>query len=776
MAGLIDDWANGRIPKLIIETAPRHGKLLAHDTPILTTTGWTTHGQLKPGDYVFGRDGKPVRVLTISPNHIANREVEFTDGSIIKCHSRHEWVVRVGGNTRRDFTLETDEIMRKGVWIGNRSRGGRGRFQVDQNVPVDFPEQVFDLHPYILGAWLGDGSTTKNCITHSPEDVAVVDRFESLGIARTSTCVHQTTGVHTSYFAKLYKLLKDEGILGKRKRIPELYLIASQQQRLELLAGLVDTDGYVHPKTGRVVFSNTNSDLIADVESLIRSLGWRVTTCAYDPVLSSSGIQGKQVVYQLCFNPTCTLPCALERKRSVVTSPIRRMRAIRAIRECEPVPGKCIQVEGGIYLVGRTLIPTHNSELTSRRLPAYLFGLNPDETIIACSSTQRLASRMSRDVQRIIDGPAYRRLFPNSFLNEKNVRTVAGSYLRNNEIFELVGHDGAYISSGIGGTITGMGGQRLILDDYLKNRKDADSRLIRENQWEWYASTFTTRGGKNASILITTTRWHEDDIVGRILALEKDDWVVLKLPAICESPDDPYEQRAMGEALWPNKYSLNWLLKKQAESLYNFASLFQQNPAPRTGGFIKVEKITTGIRKDEERWPRVRYWDLGGSDSKKSDRTSGTRMRAEGIKRVVEDCLAGQWSPAERNRIIVETAKQDSKLGTITWIEKVPGLAVEVIQTLVDLFIEAGLAVNTEMASVSKTTRADPFATAVEGGRVEMCVGEWNREFREELQGFPYASNDDRVDSTSGAYNKLIERPSDDGDDIEVLEWGDLAM
>ena len=134
--------------------------------------------------------------------------------------------------------------------------------------------------------------------------------------------------------------------------------------------------------------------------------------------------------------------------------------------------------------------PRHGkSELVSRKLPAFILGKDPDTSIISCSYSADLASRMNRDVQRIMDTPRYQEVFPKSKLFGKNIRSVAnGTYLRNSDIFEIVGHRGVYRSAGVGGGITGMGGEFIIIDDPVKNREDADSPTLREKVWDWYTS------------------------------------------------------------------------------------------------------------------------------------------------------------------------------------------------------------------------------------------------------------------------------------------------
>jgi len=161
--------------------------------------------------------------------------------------------------------------------------------------------------------------------------------------------------------------------------------------------------------------------------------------------------------------------------------------------------------------------PRHGkSQLVSRFLPAYIFSKNPNARVIACSYSADLASAMNRDVQRIMDGQEYREVFTEAQLNAKNVVTTQ-SWLRNSTVFEIVGKRGYYISAGIGGPITGKGGDFAIIDDPVKNAEEAQSPTIRRKHWEWFTSTLYTRLEKGGSILLTMTRWNEDDLAGQVV-------------------------------------------------------------------------------------------------------------------------------------------------------------------------------------------------------------------------------------------------------------------
>ena len=252
------------------------------------------------------------------------------------------------------------------------------------------------------------------------------------------------------------------------------------------------------------------------------------------------------------------------------------------------VVGNAIQrmIHGDLRRLMISMPPRHGkSELISRRLPAYLLGINPNETIITASYSSDLSSRMNRDVQRIMDEDAYKFLFPASRLSN---RGTPGSWLRNSDIFEVVGSSGVYRSAGIGGGITGMGARWLIIDDPLKNREEADSVAVRENVWDWYTSTLYTRQAPDARILLVMTRWHSDDLAGRLIAQMEadpgaDQWEVINFPAISENPVQLPDTRQPDEALWPELFPIDDL-KRMKSSIgdYQWAALYQQQP--RAGG------------------------------------------------------------------------------------------------------------------------------------------------------------------------------------------------
>lgn len=419
------------------------------------------------------------------------------------------------------------------------------------------------------------------------------------------------------------------------------------------------------------------------------------------------------------------------------------------------------------------------SELVSRRLPAYILGRNPDAGVIAASYGADLARRMNRDVQRIIDTAEYRRLFPGTQLWGKNVRSVAdGSYLRNSDLFEVVGQKGFYMGVGVGGALTGMGGQYLLIDDPVKNRKEANSATYRQAVWEWYTSTFYTRLAPGGSILLIVTRWHEDDLAGRLLAAaatepDADQWTVISLPAVAEEPVAAYDPRRPGQVLWPTRWDADEMRRKRAVvGERDWASLYQQRPAPdegeifkrhhwrywqpkganlppvavtmADGSVIEVKAVELPERFDD----MVQSWDLAFKDTANSDFVAGQVLGRLGANKYMLDYLC------ERLGI---TATMDA---IRAWGVKWPRATAKLIEdkangpAVVQMLrgeVAGLIAVEPEGGKVSRAYAAQP---EVESGNVYLPhpkLAPWVVKFVENAAAFPNAAHDDDIDAFTQA-------------------------
>lgn len=266
---------------------------------------------------------------------------------------------------------------------------------------------------------------------------------------------------------------------------------------------------------------------------------------------------------------------------------------IESIEDCGVDKVNCIQVEGGMYLAGFELVPTHNSEGSSRMLPSDILGLYPDKKIIIASYAASIAADFNRDCQRIIDSDEYRAIFPDTVLNRSNVVTVATNYLRNSNVFEIVGHSGSLRVVGRGGSLTSKTADIIILDDLYKDASEANSPIIRQGAWDWYTKVVRTRLHNDSQQLIVFTRWHPEDIIGRIIENEQvieakywsdlenipaGAWVLVNYEAIKRSAPSELDDRAPGEALWPERHSLEKLEGLRRLDPVGFECMQQGNP------------------------------------------------------------------------------------------------------------------------------------------------------------------------------------------------------
>ncbi|MDR3691192.1 MAG: phage terminase large subunit [Fimbriimonas sp.] len=383
--------------------------------------------------------------------------------------------------------------------------------------------------------------------------------------------------------------------------------------------------------------------------------------------------------------------------------------------------------------------PQHGkSELVTVRYPVYRLESDPRLRVVVSAYNQSYVDKLARKIRRIA---VARNCF--KFASDRNAASE----------WELAA-GGGLLAVGIGGGLTGNPAELAIIDDPIKGREDAESETYREKVWEWYVDELSTRIQQDGQKVLVLTPWHEDDLRGRILnSSEAKRWAVVKLPAICESTNDPLG-RSVGEPLCPERRTLEWLLEQKALGERSFQALYQCDPTPREGSFFKVGHLVEGIRSEAPivvRWCRA--WDLASSKGG-GDYTVGVLMGIDQPGRFwILDVVRGQWSPDERNERMRQAAALDG-VRTPIRLPQDPGQAgKEQAQALTRML--AGFAVKAIPVSGDKQVRADPFAAQVNAGNVMMIRASWNAAFVEELRQFPNGRHDDSVDAASDAFNEL---------------------
>lgn len=245
--------------------------------------------------------------------------------------------------------------------------------------------------------------------------------------------------------------------------------------------------------------------------------------------------------------------------------------------------------EGKIKKLMVFMPPQHGkSEGSTRRLPAYVLGKNPDKKVaIACYNSSK-ARKFNREIQRIMDEPDYQDLFP-----EARLSNGSDGYARTSDEFEMLNHRGGLKSVGVGGSLTGEPVDMLIMDDLYKDAKSAWSPKVRENVQDWYDTVADSRLHNDSQQLLVFTRWHPDDLAGRLLGIEAADWEVIIYPAIKVGEPNDYDPRKEGEALYPEKHSKEKLEKTMHRNKHVFECLYQQNPTSKVGLLYELFKTYT---------------------------------------------------------------------------------------------------------------------------------------------------------------------------------------
>lgn len=345
-------------------------KPLALDTPIPTPSGWTTMGEIQTGDHVFTDDGRAVEVVGKSPVHINRKcfRVEFDDGSSIVADAEHPWRVEERGRrTAAGFTWEMRDLTTQDLV-------GKKHF-VPLPRPLNNAEAPLPVHPYVMGLWLGDGTTAAGRITPGDDDLSeVMDRVRRCGY-EIGAITGQPTRHGTFTVVGLTAQLRAAGVLGQ-KHIPAAYLRASEDQRWQLLQGLMDSDGSIGRASGACNYVTTSPGLGEGFEELLRTLGIKAKSVwRHNPVVQIMNQRASTnclPVREFYFAAYADEPVfGLARKAALLglrTEHRRRTKrfGVVSVTPVASVPVQCLAIDtpSHLFLAGRGMIPTHNTTST----------------------------------------------------------------------------------------------------------------------------------------------------------------------------------------------------------------------------------------------------------------------------------------------------------------------------------------------------------------------------------------------------------------------------
>lgn len=399
--------------------------------------------------------------------------------------------------------------------------------------------------------------------------------------------------------------------------------------------------------------------------------------------------------------------------------------------------------------------PRHGkSRLVSVEWTSWLMGRRPGVEIVLASYSGDLAKEHSRRARERVRTRQWRTVFPD--VTEDAEQAAAANWKLSN--------GSSYQAVGVGGSLTGRGADILIIDDPIKDHAEAHSATQRQRVWDWFMSVAMTRLSPGGIVVIIMTRWHVDDLVGRLMdpkrqaelrdgGGENEVWHEYKLPALAEE-NDPL-RRQPGEALVPSRFPASDLeSKRRSLGPYVFGSLYQQNPVPAQGNVVDRNAFRI---VDDDAIPRdrtfMRYWDLAASEGDVGNFWAGAKgcIGSDGTFYITAmDRWRKSWGEAKPT-ILNHAANEMIPVG----VEAVGGFKIA-FQELRNS-APPGVIIREFGAETDKLTRALPWFALVGNGKVALLRGAWNEDFLSEVHAFPMGAFDDQVDAVSGLYIMLTQ-------------------
>jgi predicted phage terminase large subunit-like protein len=382
-------------------------------------------------------------------------------------------------------------------------------------------------------------------------------------------------------------------------------------------------------------------------------------------------------------------------------------------------------------------------------------GKRPDCKTIYASFSEDLGALRNSNLQRLFNSQRYHHIFPNF-----RIGGIGTGYQCNAALIEYVGGPGSFRNTTVNGPITGMEQHLGVLDDFVKGRAEANSKLRRDRTWNWFSDDFTTRFSMDSALLAICTRWHVDDLLGRLM--QKDPQIrVISFQAIAEK-DERF--RLKGEALFPALKPLGMLLdQKKLMSEASWQAEYQQRPYLVGGGIIPIEKLQViPVFDRREISSTVLAVDKAGTRGGDGSYTAIVVMhRMKNGTFVIERVVRGRWGVLEREQNIKYWADATKESLNGSWkftvvIEVEPGSGGKESAEATIRNLAGHVCIGDKPgAGRSKVLRAEPFAAQVQGGNVYLHAGPWVQDFLDEAESFPNSPHLDQVDAAAMAFHHL---------------------
>ena len=573
--------------RLIMVLAPGHIKALALDTPIATPDGFKTVGDIQPGDEVFDADGHITRVLGKSEVFTGKEcfEVEFSSGEKIVASGDHRWLTRTRKPQGIQQVRTTSEMYRTQQAHGrpNHSVAVCGALQTK-------PAEQLPIDPYVFGLWLGDGSSSSSIIWAGDQDVLhVMSQLEASGYAgypkrrRTAWAVRfsdapkwSRQGPHTR--------LREMGV-WRNKHIPQEYLWGSEDQRLALLQGLMDSDGTVGPSGA--VFNNSNPDLADGVAQLVRSLGCKAKRYENRAKLNGKDAGANHIVLFWPSFRVFRLPRKQAKLRAARDG--RRTRnVVRAVRPVPSVPTQCLAVDSPshLFLAGTHMVPTHNTSMVCVERSVYDIMADRNVRLTVVQKNEGEASKLVRSVKERLGSHDFHHNIIEQMRAQGDVPIACPLCAWEGDApfkptraddsgkwgafsFVVAGRtsgekDATMEAKGVGSQIQGIRASRIVLDDIqdpgtaMISPKDSTDKL------EWLRAVILGRLFPHQQLVVLANFFTPDDFAHQLIEAQPD-WPVVCYPALLEFNPDTGRDYDPPRPLCPEVWTLEGLIEKRKE-------------------------------------------------------------------------------------------------------------------------------------------------------------------------------------------------------------------
>ncbi len=601
------------------------GKEQPLSSNILTPNGWVKMGDIKVGSKVIAADGSIANVIGVYPKGIKDvYRVSFKDGTYVDCGLEHLWEVKTceDRRNRKEPRIVNTKQMLKNFILGKNSKRPYHNYSIRLVKPIQFQSKLDedDIKPYLLGALIGNGGLSRKNIKFTTADEEILDRVRNE--LPKEDKVSKYTGNNYDYGISSKELkrnklgyplkcnttikLEEYGLMGKKsenKFIPKKYLYGSIDERIDLLRGLMDTDGSFSRKDCICEYDTTSKQLASDITELVRGLGGKASNRTKVGKYKKDGkVIECQKVYRVYFTIKEINPFYLSRKANIFKEPtFNYQKIITDIRKVRKEECQCIMIDHPEHLYvtdGYTL--THNTEL-GKRFMSFCVGKNPELPNMMVSYSAAIAKdKFYQGIMTLVEDENgnYQKIFPELVNVLKSAENMTLDY-RNDKKMKPHSEYTLYCC-GFDGGITGRTRAHnvLYIDDLVKNIEEARNKDTLDKKWEEFTATLKKRMQGNCRMLLIGTIFSINDPLSRIIKYYKekdaDRIEVIRVPGLNENNETNFNYK-YGFALTTEAL----LEDKDLMDTVSFECLIQQHPIERLGIVFSEEELKKFITEPE---------------------------------------------------------------------------------------------------------------------------------------------------------------------------------